>query len=812
MKRRSLRNKVMRIVVLSTASSLLLIALAAQFIEVKFARERIIADLAVVSEILGNRSIGSLVFSDQSAARDNLTAARFSPDIDKLCLYNQAGAIFSTYYRQQFVGEECGAAIEPRSLPMQAYIDQGSVYFGSILRFDGETMGYLLMQGNLKATDNTRWLLLGFLGVSLLLSLLLAYLLATPMLNKALRPLDQLSALATSIIAQPFSLRRAKVQDNDEVGDLVRVLNQMLDNLARENNALLASESRFRTLAEHSPIGIYFKDVDHNLVYANRQWLDMCGIDNLSDYDKFYSSIHPSDQRGYVQTMNQVANGGELAVVEYQITLPGSDKSRALMEYIAPLMPDLNNSDDEGPVGYIGSVMDISDLKTAQNELEKLAFNDPLTKLPNRRFFNDHLNFRLLAAKKESRPLAVLMIDLDNFKRVNDSLGHDAGDKLLTVIAQRLRHEVFEEDVVSRMGGDEFVVLIESTCSPEFIDQITQKILNVVTRPINVLHQAVEITCSIGMARFPDDAKNAKDLLRNADIALYHAKSKGRNCLAYFSASLNNAVQERIRLEAKLRRAIAQGDLSLLIQPQYNTRKKTFVWGEILLRWLDAEEGLIPPNKFIPIAEETGLIVRIGQWVIHETCKILTEHRAVLNDRGIRGLSVNLSARQFYAKNLFKQIRRSIQDYDLDPSRLEFEITESMVMQDVNGAIETMKKLRALGVKISIDDFGTGYSSLSYLKDFHIDGVKIDQSFIKELPHNQNDVAITTAILAMAERLEIKVLAEGVESQAQSEFLHQHGCHLMQGYWFAKPISVEELRGWGAGDNRERLDLLSDSA
>jgi diguanylate cyclase (GGDEF)-like protein/PAS domain S-box-containing protein len=724
-------------------------------------------------------------------------AARFNPDIDRLCLYNRAQQLFSSYYRDGFQGRECQPAVDPQSLHLTAVVNERNVVLGLRLNFDNELTGYLQIQGNLDAVHNNQWRLYVILGATLLVSWLLSFLLAAPMLNKTLRPLDNLSEMALSFIGNPLSQARATVEGDDEVGDLVKVLNQMLDNLSRENCALLESESRFRTLADNSPIGIYFKDKDYKLIYANRQWLEMCGIESIQDYNKFYTRIHESDQRTYVHTMNQVANEGRSASVEYQCLVPESDKTRVLMEYIAPLFSDANNGDisDREPSGFIGSVMDISDLKSAQNELEKLAFNDPLTKLPNRRFFNDHLNFRMAAAKKEKRPLAIMMIDLDNFKRVNDSLGHDAGDKLLTVIAQRLRHEVFEEDVVSRMGGDEFVVLIESTCSPDLINQITQKILNVVSRPIGILHQGVEITCSIGVARFPDDASTPKDLLRNADIALYHAKSRGRNCLAYFSSALNNAVQERIRLEAKLRQAINNGALSLFIQPQYDTHSKGFVWGEVLLRWFDPDEGYIPPDKFIPVAEETGLIVRIGHWVFHEVCRILADHADGLNNLGIAGLSVNLSARQFYAKNLFKQIQRSIKDFGIDPGRLEFEITESMVMEDVQSAIGTMEKMRQLGVKLSIDDFGTGYSSLAYLKNFQIDSVKIDRSFIKELPHNQNDVAITTAILAMAERLGIKVIAEGVETQAQSQFLHEQGCHLMQGFLFARPTAVPELLG-----------------
>jgi len=468
MRRVSMRTKIMRVVMITTGAALLFISVVVQFLEVRIARERVVNDMAVVADILGNRSIASLVFSDPDAARDNLASARFKSDIDKLCLYSRAAQLFSSYYRDGVEGLQCQETINPSQLNLLAKINGSQVVLDLPLRFDGELTGYLRLQGNLSAIYSYQWYVYLVLGLSLLASWLLSYLLATPILKKTLRPLDNLSEMALNIIGEPFSKQRAKIEDNDEVGDLVLVFNQMLDNLSRENSALLESESRFRTLADNSPIGIYFKDKNHKIKYANRQWLDMCGIDKIEEHDKFYTRIHEADQRVYANTLNNVAAEGHPLAVEYHCLIPNSNKTRALLEYIAPLYADSNGGANGGeePSGFIGSVMDISDLKAAQNELEKLAFNDPLTKLPNRRFFNDHLNFRILSAKKEHRPLAILMIDLDNFKRVNDSLGHDAGDKLLTVIAQRLRHEVFNEDVVSRMGGHEVVVLIESACSP----------------------------------------------------------------------------------------------------------------------------------------------------------------------------------------------------------------------------------------------------------------------------------------------------------------------------------------------------------
>ncbi|MFT3931938.1 MAG: EAL domain-containing protein [Spongiibacteraceae bacterium] len=430
--------------------------------------------------------------------------------------------------------------------------------------------------------------------------------------------------------------------------------------------------------------------------------------------------------------------------------------------------------------------------KKAQTELERLALYDPLTNLPNRRFFHDHLHYQIAAASKHNQSFAILMIDLDNFKRVNDSMGHDAGDHLLKVLGERLHNCCFAEDVVSRLGGDEFIVLLDNK-SKLVINDVAERLQKAINMPVEFQHRTIEIRSSIGVAIFPDDATNARDLLKSADIALYRAKAVGRNCMVYFSSELDQAVQERVALEFKLQQALKNEQLSLYLQPQIEGRTQTPVWCEALLRWRDAEYGFVSPAQFIPIAEESGLIIEIGNWVLQETCRQWSKYGQQLMAIGIQGISVNLSARQFYTKDLVETTLGILQQFGISPRHIAFEITESLVMENVEQAMLTLRELRSNGFQISIDDFGTGYSSLAYLKLFTIDYLKIDKSFVDGLPHDPNDMAITTAIIAMAQQLDIGIVAEGVETEQQMLVLIAHGCERMQGYFFSRPVPVEDL-------------------
>ncbi|HXU42940.1 MAG TPA: EAL domain-containing protein [Burkholderiales bacterium] len=430
--------------------------------------------------------------------------------------------------------------------------------------------------------------------------------------------------------------------------------------------------------------------------------------------------------------------------------------------------------------------------KQAEEAVRFVATHDELTKLPNRVMFAQRLEHALSQAARHGRRLAVLFIDLDRFKIINDTLGHDVGDALLREVARRLTESLRASDTVARLGGDEFVVLLEDLSDPLYVTAVAHKLLAALAQPVVLGGREYHVTASIGASAYPDDSADAQALLKNADIAMYRAKEQGRNTFQFYSAQLNLHTVERLTLESGLRRALERNELLLHFQPQVELRSGRITGVEALVRWQHPEHGLLPPGRFIGIAEETGLIVPIGNWVLQTAC---AAHRA-WRRQGLRSvrLSVNLSARQFLHDHLTRDIRSLVGDDGFAPGRLELEITESMVMHDPNRAVALLHELRQIGVRVSIDDFGTGHSSLAYLKRFPIDSLKIDRSFISGVPDDLGDVAITHAVIAMAHNLGMKVIAEGVETRLQRDFLAAQGCDEYQGYFFSAPVSAEELQ------------------
>lgn len=429
--------------------------------------------------------------------------------------------------------------------------------------------------------------------------------------------------------------------------------------------------------------------------------------------------------------------------------------------------------------------------RQAEERVRHLAHYDELTGLPNRSMFNQRLAHALAQARRNDKPLAILFIDLDRFKNINDTLGHDAGDRVLKEVAERLRSCLRESDTAGRLGGDEFVVLIEELSQPVYVAGVAQKILAAVAKPLILDAQEFHLTASIGISAYPDDSKDMQSLLKNADIAMYRAKEQGRNNYQFYSAQMNVHTLERLALESNLRRALERNEFLLHYQPKVDIGSGRITGMEALVRWQQPAKPLILPAQFISLAEETGLIVPIGEWVLKTACaqnKSWQEH-------GLPPLrvAVNLSARQFGHETLLQDVARVLNETGLDPTALEFEITESMVMHNPEHAVKLLTKLKAMGIQLSIDDFGTGYSSLNYLKRFPIDSVKIDRSFIQDLPGDGDDAAITRAIIAMAHSLRLKVIAEGVETEEQLSFLRNHGCDEMQGNYFSKPLPENEF-------------------
>ena len=422
--------------------------------------------------------------------------------------------------------------------------------------------------------------------------------------------------------------------------------------------------------------------------------------------------------------------------------------------------------------------------EVATSQVEQLAYYDVVTGLPNRALFADRLRVALAHAQRHRYKLAVLLLDVDRFKQINDSLGHTVGDRLLRIVAQRIRGAVREEDTVARFGGDEFTIVIHIIGKIEDAGKIAQKVLDAMRAPILLDDREFVVTCSIGISIYPVDGADGETLIRNADTAMYRAKDMGRNAYQYYAATMNTKALEALEVENGLRRAIAQNEFVLYYQPLVDVANGTVFGLEALIRWSHPELGLLKPDRFIPAAEQSGLIIGIGRWVLREACTQAAEwHR-----RGYKVvMACNLSGRQFQDPELIRQVREALENSGLPASYLELEITEGYAMQDVQKAIYVLRQLKALGVRIAIDDFGTGYSCLSHLKHFPIDTLKLDGSFVRDVTCPE-DAQIALGVIALAQSLNLQVIAEGVETIAQLAFLKEHACNRIQGYLFSRPM------------------------
>ncbi|SDN66862.1 PAS domain S-box-containing protein/diguanylate cyclase (GGDEF) domain-containing protein [Janthinobacterium sp. OK676] len=452
--------------------------------------------------------------------------------------------------------------------------------------------------------------------------------------------------------------------------------------------------------------------------------------------------------------------------------------------FVAPV-----RDDGDGALShFVVAQYDISTVMRFEQELEFQARHDILTGLANRALLRERLEQAMAVTRRSGLPLWVVFIDLDRFKFVNDTLGHDAGDLVLKSVAERLGGATREVDTVARLGGDEFVLLLPQHGNGEPGAAILQRIQDAVAQPLQLGEYEFFLSCCMGVAVYPDDGVDADTLIKHADIAMYRAKEQGRGHWQFYASSMNAGTLERLELESELRHALERGQFHLEYQPQLDLASGAVVGMEALLRWQHPQLGRVPPASFIGLAEEMGLIIPIGDWVLRTAC---AQARAwQLAGHGPLRLAVNLSARQFKQKNLLHAVAQALADTGFDAACLELELTESMVMHDVEQATAIMAKLKALGVQLSIDDFGTGYSSLAYLRHFPIDVLKIDKTFVSDITHSMDDAAIVRAIISLAHSLRLKVIAEGVETEQQLAFLRRHGCDQMQGYLFSRPLAA----------------------
>jgi diguanylate cyclase (GGDEF)-like protein/PAS domain S-box-containing protein len=441
--------------------------------------------------------------------------------------------------------------------------------------------------------------------------------------------------------------------------------------------------------------------------------------------------------------------------------------------------------------GYRGVGKDITARKVDEEHIQYLANHDTLTALPNRSMFSEIVNLAIHSARRYHRAFAVLFVDLDRFKIINDTLGHEAGDDLLKEMAHRLKTTVRASDVVARLGGDEFVVLVQEVAEAKDVEIVARKLLAALMRPVLIDRQEYRVTASIGIAMFPSDGADEQALMKNADIAMYAAKEEGKNTHKFYSAEANVHSFERLALESGLRRGLEHNEFQLHYQPKVDLHTGRITGMEALVRWQHPELGMVPPGQFIPLAEESGLIVPLGRWVLKHACaQNVAWQRAGLPPLCI---SVNLSARQFADEDLLADIAGALEESGLRPQFLELELTESMVMRNPERALAVLEAVKRMGVRLAIDDFGVGYSSLTHLKRFPIDTLKVDRSFIRDIPQDPEDKAIAEAIIAMGKSLNLTVVAEGVETAEQHGFLREHACDEMQGYYFSKPVPGERF-------------------
>lgn len=607
-------------------------------------------------------------------------------------------------------------------------------------------------------------------------------------------------------LSQPLQLDRpdTTLNRNDELAQVTEAINQMRERLnsdvARQERD--AEEIRkFSKAIEQSPSSVLICDRQWRIEFANQKFTQLTGYDGKSIIGKHPgvlsedATAHRENRQLWQSIRLQVQRVG---VWQGEINSVRRNGERFWEQLI---VTPIKNSNGEA-TGYLILGEDISIRKRYEQQLLRQANYDILTGLPNRMLALDRLKLALAQARRESSLVGVMFLDLDNFKHINDTLGHDAGDNLLIEAARRISSCLRGTSTVARLGGDEFLVILPGLTGPEATSQVAERILKTFAPPYLLNGQEVFVTTSIGIAIFPIDSDNSGTLLQHADAAMYQAKHKGKSAYAHFAPEMTEVSHERLQMESLMRRALEQKEFELYYQPIVRTDSGELCSAEALLRWNNPGLGMIMPDRFIPLAEETGLITPIGEWVLKEACHAAMRWKATTGTSV--GISVNVSPRQFRDPGFIYTVMNALETSGLEPHQLELEITERLILDNTIETADILRQLDQSGIRLSVDDFGTGYSALSYLKSYPFDTLKIDKSFVQDVMKEQDDAALVKAIINMAHSLGLRVIAEGVEEEAQTHFLQREGCDYSQGYFYSRPLPEVEFREWLRTNHRVR--------
>lgn len=781
----------------SIASLLLAIVILIGYDQYSF-KNTLRQEMTVLAKVIANRSHAALLFGDEELAHTNLATLEARASVLSACIYRTVGDnngmqthnLFAEYHSK----EEYQSCPHPgfiTSLLATDLVHFSEKYFELLepIKLDNKEVGYLLIRSNLQDAERR-------LKDYSLVSLLVIIVAGTVALALSMRlekiisePLLKLGETARTVARNDDYSLRAEKHGKDEIGQVVDSFNQMLSKIEQEDANLRESEEKFRLFSASSTIGIFQTDIQGRCIYANERLAEISDME-LSQIlqNGWTSAVYEEDTDRISKAWQRCLMLGESLNINCRFKSNYGDPYW-VTGHIGPLTNSKGNA-----IGFLGTISDISELKKAQLQLEHLAFYDMLTGLANRRLFRDRLEIILANSARHHTNLALVFIDIDHFKHVNDTLGHDSGDALLRIIADRLHHCVRASDTVARLGGDEFTIILVDVKNSLAVSKVAQHILDEIRKPIFLDDQEISVTASLGLVIFPDNGNDAESLIKHADLALYKAKEEGRNNYQFFNEDMNTNLVQHLSLVRDFREALDNDEFVLHYQPQFDLNSGSVVGFEALVRWNSSKRGFVSPGDFIPVAEETGLILNLGEWILEEACK---QMYMLINEQLIDAncvMAVNLSAKQLTQEDLVDHIKRILLTTGLSPRHLELEITESMLMENINVGVRNLNLLQDLGVSLSIDDFGTGYSSLGYLKSLPVHNVKVDRSFVKDIPHDKDDMEITAAVIAMSHKLNYKVVAEGIETEEQVKFLKASHCDYGQGFLFSKPLPIEELK------------------